>query len=595
MTMLNEHELRQISPRRRFRIPSRLAAASAVLVLAFALLAFAQYDSPSSNPSMSRLVVYSAPDAIVLASVAQDTEMPIADAGEDFAVYAGGPAVLNGTASSDNLGIGDYNWTFDDQGPRTLTGVLVTYVFALPGVYTVTLNVTDLHGNWDTDQVTVTVELDTTPPVANGGYNATLYVGFTLDFNASRSYDSQTGIVNYTWDFVYAGAQVVRYGQAFSWRFDIKGEYLVNMTVTNGAGLLSTASLAVTVMEKSTWIENNWHGVVIGLAIAGFAALYVYLRYRKNKAVFTPAEIEKMQLKIKATKKLWRTFRGNRLGFAGLVALLVIMGIAVFAPVLSTVENPNFVRNHESTRPGWDNPAPPTMDPSPFTGFVHPLGTDSIGRDVYSMLLYGSRASLLVGFAATLISIAVGVTIGLISGYYGKLTDEILMRFTDYFLVLPWFPLVIVIMTVLGPKFEFVILTIGITSWPSTARIVRSQVLSVKERAFIERSRAIGASDLFIIRKHVFPNVLPLVFANTVLLISTAIFTEAYLDFFGLGDPTVISWGIMLEAAYENDAFGSGAWWWTLPPSLAIIICVLSFSLVGYALDDIFNPRLRKR
>ncbi len=595
MTMLKEHELRKISPRLRSSVLYRLAAASAVLIIAFALPAFVQYDSPSDDPSMSRPMVCSALDAFVVAGVAQDTQMPIADAGEDFRAYAGGPAVLNGTASSDNVGIRDYTWTFEDQVPRTLAGALAKYVFALPGNYSVTLNVTDFDGNWDTDQVTVTVELDTTPPVANGGYNTTLYVGFTLDFNASRSYDRQTGIVNYTWDFVYAGAQVVRYGQAFSWRFDIKGEYLVNMTVTNGAGLLSNASLTVTVKEKSTWIENNWLGIVIGLAIAGFAALYVYLRYRKNKAVFTPADIEKIQLKIKDTKKLWRTFRGNRLGFAGFVALLVILGIAVFAPVLATVENPNLVRNHESTRDGWDNPAPPTIDPSPFTGFVHPLGTDSIGRDVYSMLLYGSRASLLVGFSATLISIAVGVTIGLTSGYYGKLADEILMRFTDYFLVLPWFPLVIVIMTVLGPKFEFVILTIGITSWPSTARIVRSQVLTVKERAFIERARAIGASDLFIIRKHVFPNVLPLVFANTVLLISTAIFTEAFLDFFGLGDPTVISWGIMLESAYENDAFGSGSWWWTLPPSLAIIICVLSFSLVGYALDDIFNPRLRKR
>lgn len=544
---------------------------------------------------MSGLNVLSAPSALVLSSVAQDTENPVADAGRNFTVYAGVPAVLNGTASSDNIGISDYTWAFDDQGPRDLKGALVTYVFSLPGNYSVVLNVTDFDGNWDTDEVVVTVQLDATPPVANGGYNTTLYVGYTLNFNASRSSDLETGIVNYTWNFAYAGAQVVRYGQAFSWRFDIKGEYLVNLTVTNGAGLVSNASLVVTARERLTWFENNWLGLAIGLGIAGLAALYVYLRYRRNKVVLTPADIEKIQLRIKDTKKLWHMFRSNRLGFAGFVVLLVILGIAVFAPVLATVDNPNLVRNHESTRVGWDNPSPPSMSPSPFTGFVHPLGTDSIGRDVYSMLLYGSRASLLVGFSATLISIAVGVSIGLTSGYYGKLSDEILMRFTDYFLVLPWFPLVIVIMTVLGPKFEFVILTIGVTSWPSTARIVRAQVLSVKERAFIERARAIGAGDFFIIRKHVFPNVLPLVFANTVLLISTAIFTEAFLDFFGLGDPTVISWGIMLESAYENDAFGSGAWWWTLPPSLAIIICVLSFSLVGYALDDIFNPRLRKR
>lgn len=200
-----------------------------------------------------------------------------------------------------------------------------------------------------------------------------------------------------------------------------------------------------------------------------------------------------------------------------------------------------------------------------------------------------------MGFVATAISIVLGVTIGLFAGYLGKLTDEILMRFTDYFLVLPWFPLMIVLMTVLGAEFVYVIIVIGITSWPSTARIVRSQVLTVKERSFIERARAIGAGDMYIMRKHVFPNVLPLVFANTVLLISLAIFSEAFLDFFGLGDPDVISWGTMLEAAYSYGAFDSGAWWWVLPPSLSIILCVLAFSLVGYALDDIFNPRLRKR
>jgi len=171
----------------------------------------------------------------------------------------------------------------------------------------------------------------------------------------------------------------------------------------------------------------------------------------------------------------------------------------------------------------------------------------------------------------------------------------VLMRFTDYFLVLPWFPLMVVLMTVLGAEFVYVIIVIGVTSWPSTARIVRSQVLTVKERSFIERARAIGAGDMYIMRKHVFPNVLPLVFANTVLLISLAIFSEAFLDFFGLGDPDVISWGTMLEAAYNYGAFDSGAWWWVLPPSLSIILCVLAFSLVGYALDDIFNPRLRKR
>ncbi|OGS44327.1 MAG: hypothetical protein A3K76_02340 [Euryarchaeota archaeon RBG_13_57_23] len=293
--------------------------------------------------------------------------------------------------------------------------------------------------------------------------------------------------------------------------------------------------------------------------------------------------------------KMWKIFRSNILGFSGFAMLLAFVVMAVFAQFLVTVQNPTDPAFYEPGVPGRDNPAPPIWEASSITGLWHPFGTDNIGRDVYSMTIYGARASLLVGFAATFISMVLGASVGLISGFRGKLTDEVLMRFTDYFLVLPWFPLMIVLMTVLGHDFIWVVVVIGITSWPSTARVVRSQVLTVKERTFIERARAVGAREGYIIRKHIFPNVLPLIFANTILLISNAIFSEAFLDFFGLGDPDVISWGTMLEDAYNGGAFDSGAWWWTVPPSVSIILCVLSFSLVGYALDDIFNPRLRRR
>ncbi|MGQ9588438.1 MAG: ABC transporter permease subunit [Thermoplasmata archaeon] len=533
--------------------------------------------------------------SLALSGLAQlDVEPPIADAGEDFVSYVGVNTVLTGSGSSDNVGIATCTWTFDDRGPRTLAGMLAFYVFQFPGTYTVTLNVTDFEGNWDTDTVTVTVVEDTTPPQIRGAYNSTLRVGQKLTLDASRSFDPETGIANFTWNFNYGGVEITRYGPTLIWKFDTKGEYVVNLTVTNWAGLFNTTSLVVTVEEKPTWFEEHPFGLLTVLLIVGLPSLYLFFKHRRDKAFLTETEKEKVQLRIRDARKFWKTFRSNRLGFAGFLALVVLTVIAFLAPALATVSNPNYYMNYENIG-GWENPSSPSLDRSPFTGFVHPLGTDYLGRDIYSLLVYGARPSLVVGFAATMISIAIGVTIGLVAGYFGRISDEILMRFTDYFLVLPWFPLVIVIMTVLGPKFEFVILAIGITSWPSTARIVRSQVLTVKERAFIERSRAVGAGDLYIIRKHVFPNVLPLVFANTVLLISNAIFTEAFLDFFGLGDPNVISWGIILESAYEHDAFGSGAWWWTLPPSLAIIICVLSFALVGYALDDIFNPRLRKR
>jgi peptide/nickel transport system permease protein len=277
--------------------------------------------------------------------------------------------------------------------------------------------------------------------------------------------------------------------------------------------------------------------------------------------------------------------------------MFVVM--AIFAPLLATVPQPTMLDNREPNHlkdsPPLQNPLPPSFKPSSYTGLTHPFGTDHIGQDVYSLTLYGSRASLEVGLIATFISVVLGATIGLMAGYFGRITDEVLMRTTDFFLVLPWFPLMIVMMAILGQKFVWVVIVIGLTSWPSTARIVRSQVLTIKERQFIVRAKCVGASDVHIIQKHIMPNVLPLIFANTVLLIAIAIFSEAFLDFFGLGDTTVISWGAMLEAAYNSGAFSHGAWWWIGAPGVAIVVMVLSFSLVGYAIDDVLNPKLRKR
>jgi peptide/nickel transport system permease protein len=277
----------------------------------------------------------------------------------------------------------------------------------------------------------------------------------------------------------------------------------------------------------------------------------------------------------------------------GVIVLLIFVAMAITAPLLATVKDPSgTLEPNIGTR---INPLPPSFSPSPITGVVPPFGTDAKGQDVYSLTLFGARASIEVGLAATMISILLGTLIGLGAGYFGRIVGEVLMRTTDFFLVLPWFPLMIVMMAILGRKFLIVILVIGITSWPSTARVVRAQVLTVKERQFIVRARAIGAGDGHIIATHILPNVLPLIFANTVLLIANAIFSEAFLDFFGLGDPRIISWGSMLEAAYEQSAFLRNAWWWIAAPGISIVAIVLAFSLVGYAIDDVMNPKLRKR
>lgn len=292
---------------------------------------------------------------------------------------------------------------------------------------------------------------------------------------------------------------------------------------------------------------------------------------------------ERYRLLAKTTLKAWRQYKTRLGGMFGLYLLLFFLLIAVLAPWIGTVEDPNSIASAR------DNPtyASPSLD--------YPFGTDIFGRDVYSLTMYGARASLLVGTLASLISIVMGTGMGLAAGYFGKASDEILMRITDFFLVLPWFPLMIVFASLMGRSFTNIIIVIGITSWPSTARIVRAQVLSVKEMGFVERARAIGSGDGHIISRHILPNVFPLIFANTILLIANSIFSEAFLDFFGLGDPDVISWGVMLEEAYKFGAFSTFAWWWIAAPGTCIVLLIMAFYLIGDSLDEIFNPRLRKR
>lgn len=225
----------------------------------------------------------------------------------------------------------------------------------------------------------------------------------------------------------------------------------------------------------------------------------------------------------------------------------------------------------------------------------HWLGTDELGRDVFRETIAGSQVSLLVGLLATAISMIVGTIAGLGAGYSRGLLGAVLVRITDFFLVLPTLPLIIVLAAVAGQSLGVIIVVIGLTSWASTARIVRSQVLSLRERVFVERVRALGATDRRIAVVHVLPNVLPLVFANTVLVIAGSILAEATLAFLGLGDPVHVSWGTMLHFAFEVGAAGRGAWWYLMPPGIGIVVVVLGFTLVGYTMDRILNPRLRNR
>ncbi len=221
------------------------------------------------------------------------------------------------------------------------------------------------------------------------------------------------------------------------------------------------------------------------------------------------------------------------------------------------------------------------------------LGTDQVGRDIFSQLAYGTRISLLVGLVASFLGVVVGLFVGLVAGYLGKVVDEILMRFTDLILVLPGLPLLIVLAALLGPSIWNIILVLGFLGWPGFARVVRSQVLSLKERSFIEASKAAGSGAAHIITRHVLPNVMSLTYVSLALAVPTAIVSEAALSFLGLRDPTVVSWGGMLLDVQDNN--GITNWWWVLPPGLSIAALSLSFVLLGYALDELLNPKLRVR
>jgi peptide/nickel transport system permease protein len=226
---------------------------------------------------------------------------------------------------------------------------------------------------------------------------------------------------------------------------------------------------------------------------------------------------------------------------------------------------------------------------------AHPLGTTEVGSDVLSQLLVGARVSIVVGFAAAFISAFIGSAVGVIGAYFGGWTDRVFDSLENWFLVIPQLPLMVVLASLLDPSLTVLIAVIGLTSWAGTGRIVRAHVLTLKERAFVERARALGASDRHIMRVHILPNALPLIFANTVLIVAVAILAEAGLAFLGLGDPSSISWGSMIEQGFNAGAPSAGAWWYVVPPGLCITLLVFAVGLFGYLFEQQVNPRLRER
>ncbi|MGI5284502.1 ABC transporter permease [Nonomuraea polychroma] len=272
-------------------------------------------------------------------------------------------------------------------------------------------------------------------------------------------------------------------------------------------------------------------------------------------------------------------FRGHRAGMIGLGILVVSVALALVAPLFISEDVTSVV---DATGEDFDGPS-----------LRFPFGTDESGRSILLMLWWGSRTSLLIGFLAALLSIVIGMVVGIAAGHFRGWIGGVLMRVTDWFLVLPSLITALVLAAILGGSTATVIVAIGITTWPSTARLIRAQTLSVEARPYIERSKALGAGHWHITTRHVLPNVAPLLLASTTLEVASAIVTESTLAFLGV-TANKTSWGTMLRASYDYGAANEGAWWYILIPGLAILAVVMAFTLVGRALEAVLNPRLRR-
>ena len=287
-------------------------------------------------------------------------------------------------------------------------------------------------------------------------------------------------------------------------------------------------------------------------------------------------EKELKRQKIKLNIKL---FFSNKKAVFGVVILVFFLLMAILGPLVYEYDHYQYFLG---SRVGG-----PTEE--------YKLGFDELGRDVLGAVIYGTRASLIIGVVVTLIIVFIGATLGISAGYIGGLYDIIVMRITEAFSIIPTIPLILTLSAIIGQDFKNIVIILGLTGWPSTVRLVRSQTLSIKQRNYGERAKAVGASNTYIMFKHIFPNVLPLIFSNIILLVQNAIISESTLAFLGVGDPTIPTWGQLLRSAREEGAISAGSWWLFIPAGICLVLLASSFVFIGYGFDEINNPKLRRR
>ncbi|MDP6127061.1 MAG: ABC transporter permease [Dehalococcoidales bacterium] len=291
----------------------------------------------------------------------------------------------------------------------------------------------------------------------------------------------------------------------------------------------------------------------------------------------------------------WERARKNRLAVAGLVFIIFLILMGLIGPFFTA--NPTAVNFEEKNRPPvgfaieesvYDFETQQLVTKTIIGTAKHPLGTDNKGRDLLAMIVSGTRVSLMVGLFATGIAVALGTLIGVTSAYFGGLVDHVVMRFTDIMMTFPFFLIFVLIIFIFGPSLLIIVVVIGLTGWTGTARLIRSETLSLRTREFIMAAKALGASDKRIILTHLVPNVVSLIIVIATLSIPGVILAEAALSFIGLGDPLVTSWGMVLRAGQQN--LGT-AWWVAIAPGIMLFFTVLAFNFMGDGLRDAFDPR----
>lgn len=282
--------------------------------------------------------------------------------------------------------------------------------------------------------------------------------------------------------------------------------------------------------------------------------------------------------RTQALRRFARAYFALPTGIAGLAILVAFTVTALAAPLFISSRDLDVVN---ATGPLLAGPS-----------WHYPLGTDQPGRSVLLLVIWGARPSLAIGVIATAFTMLLGSAIGLTAGHYQGIAGRGLMHLTDWFIALPSLPLAISLSAVLGQGATSITIAIAATSWTGTARLVRAQTLAVEARPFIERARALGAGNMQVVFRHVLPNVAPLILVSSTLTVAGAILSESTLTFLGLGDPTDVSWGSMINQAFGVGAVTRGAWWYLLPPGLAIVIVVLGFTMTGRAVEHVLNPRM---